>query len=73
MITEKRRVPALPGGRSNGLAANRGGHNRISLRRNLQGRKIRSTGTGIRGMSVKVCSAFADFRYVYRAVAGCVK
>jgi Transposase DDE domain group 1 len=40
------------GGRSDGLAANRRGRDRISLRRSLQGRKIRSKWLGIRGISV---------------------
>jgi hypothetical protein len=40
-------------GRSDGLAENRAGRNRISLRRTLQGRKIRSNGMGIRGISAQ--------------------
>lgn len=44
LITVKRRVAASPGGRSNGLATNRGGRDRISLQRNFQGRKISPTG-----------------------------
>jgi hypothetical protein len=57
-FTERRRgsrggggFRASSGGRSGGLAANRGGRDRISLRRSLQERKIRSKGPGIRGMS----------------------
>ena len=41
LITEKRRVQAIPGGRSDGLLQT-GGRNRTSLRPNLQGRKIRA-------------------------------
>jgi uncharacterized membrane protein YqaE (UPF0057 family) len=64
LITEKRQVPASPGGRSDGFAANRGGRYRISLRRNLQGRKIRSNGLGIRGMSVNNTSGRNAMRYL---------
>jgi hypothetical protein len=35
LITEKRRVPASAGGRPDGLAANGGGYDRISLRRRV--------------------------------------
>jgi hypothetical protein len=45
--------------RSDGLATNRAGRNQTSLRRNLQGRKIRSNGIGIRGMSVYKSAAIA--------------
>jgi hypothetical protein len=40
-------------GYARSLAADGGDRDRISLRRNLQGRRIRSNGPGIRGMSVQ--------------------
>jgi hypothetical protein len=50
LITKTRRVL---GEQSGGLAPNQVDRDRISLRRNLQGRRIRSDGPGIRGMSVE--------------------
>jgi hypothetical protein len=51
LITEKRRVPASAGGRSDGLATNGGGYDRISLRRRVNETENHASRPGIRGMS----------------------
>jgi hypothetical protein len=48
----KRQAPALRGRASRHFGCQRAGCHRISLRRNPQGRRIRSNGPGIRRMSV---------------------